>query len=178
MRWLDAWKAQLPDGTPCGKEDITFSTEFELLQAEINKDDSLQSSEQTDWTLVLEMSTAILSTMSKDLRVFCYGCRAAYAQGGLSGLSAGLEVVSEYLETVWDELYPPSSRIARRTAPFVWLISRLERLMPADAFPLEKEESYEVFKDVLHRLQSILDIQAGEQAPSFGHIRRAIPQMR
>lgn len=178
MRWLDAWKAQLPDGTPCGQEDITFSTEFELLQAEISKDDSLQSSEQTDWTLVLEMSTSILSTMSKDLRVFCYGCRAAYAQSGLSGLSTGLEVLSEYLEKAWDELYPAATRVARRTAPFVWLISRLERLMPADAFPLEKEDTYEVFKDALHRLQTILDTQLGEQAPSFGHIRRAIPQKK
>lgn len=98
MRWFEAWKEPLPDGTLRGMEDIFFSPEFEALQVEVNKNDSLQGDARTDWELVLEMATSILSTSAKDIWAFCYGCRAAYAQGGLASLSAGLEIMTLHLE--------------------------------------------------------------------------------
>ena len=61
MRWFEAWKASLPDGTVCGREDILFDPEFETLQNEVNKNDALQADSRTDWGLVLEMATSLLS---------------------------------------------------------------------------------------------------------------------
>ena len=53
MRWFEAWKASLPDGTVCGREDILFDPEFETLQNEVNKNDALQADSRTDWGLVI-----------------------------------------------------------------------------------------------------------------------------
>lgn len=82
MRWFEAWKEPLPDGTLRGMEDIFFSPEFEALQVEVNKNDSLQGDARTDWELVLEMATSILSTSAKDIWAFCYGCRSRLRPGG------------------------------------------------------------------------------------------------
>lgn len=178
MRWFEAWDTSLPDGTLCGREDMFFSPDFEALQNEVNKNDSLQPDQRTDWGLVLEMATSLLSSSVKDIWVFCYGSRAAYEQSGLAGLSSALEVTTRWLEEHWDDLYPPATRTARRAAPFLWLIGKLELLMPANAFPVEKEESYETFRAVLSRLQAILDARMGESAPSFRNILRAIPEKK
>lgn len=175
MRWFEEWRKDLPDGTRCGSEDLVFDPEFEALQNEVGKNDSLQPDAPTDWGLVLEMATALLSGRTKDLRVFCYGSRAVYEQNGLSGLAAALEITVHYLQTCWDELYPPATRAARRAAPFLWLASKLEILMPAKAFPVEKQEAYDAFRQALQALQDELDAHMGENAPSFRNILRAIP---
>ena len=156
MRWFEGWKTTLPDGTACGGEDILFDPAFEALQAEVNKNDGLQPDMRTDWGLVLEMATNLLSTRVKDLWVFCYGCRAVYEQSGISGLSAAIEITTHYVATCWDELYPPATRAARRAAPFLWLASKLEILMPAKAFPVEKQEAYDAFRQALQALQDEL----------------------
>lgn len=178
MRWFEAWKEPLPDGTLRGAEDIFFSPEFEALQAEVNKNDSLQGDARTDWELVLEMASSILSTSAKDIWVYCYGCRAAYAQGGLTSLCAGLEIMTRDLDSAWDNLSPSPSRPARRAAPFTWLVGKLETLMPVNAFPVEKEEVYARFREVLNSLQALLDERMGESAPSFRNILRAIPEKK
>ena len=178
MRWFEGWKKELPDGTACGSEDILFDPEFEALQNEVNKNDALQSDSRTDWGLVLEMATSLLAGKVKDLWVFCYGCRAVYEQNGLSGLTASLEITTQYLENCWDELYPSATRAARRAAPFLWLVAKLELLMPAKAFPIEKQEAYEAFRQALQALQRVLDARMGENAPSFRNILRAIPEKR
>ena len=178
MRWFEEWKKDLPDGTSCGNEDIFFDPEFEALQNEVNRNDSLQPDARTDWGLVLEMATSLLSTRAKDLWAFCYGCRAVYEQSGISGLAASLEITTHYLETCWDELYPAATRAARRAAPFLWLIAKLEILMPASAFPVEKPEAYDAFRQALQALQNVLDSHMGENAPSFRNILRAIPEKK
>ncbi len=178
MRWFEGWTKELPDGTACGSENILFDPEFEALQNEVNKNDALQPDSRTDWALVLEMATELLAKRVKDLWVFCYGSRAVYEQEGLSGLTASLEITTRYLTSCWEELHPSASRMPRRAAPFLWLVARLENLMPANAFPVEKQETYEGFRQALQALQQVLDEHMGENAPSFRNILRAIPQKR
>ena len=127
------------------------------------------------YALVLEMATNLLSSRVKDLWVFCYGCRAVYEQNGISGLSAALEITTHYVTTCWDDLYPPAARPARRAAPLLWLVGKLEILMPAGNFPVERQEAYEALRQSLSALQAALDTHMGENAPSFRNILRAIP---
>lgn len=178
MRWFEGWTQELPDGTACGSENILFDPEFEALQNEVNKNDALQPDSRTDWGLVLEMATSLLAERVKDLWVFCYGCRAVYELEGLAGLTTAFEITTRYLTSCWEELYPSASRAARRVAPFLWLVTRLENLMPANAFPAGKQETYEAFRQALQALQQVLDEHMGENAPSFRNILRAIPQKR
>lgn len=178
MEWQEKWKSPLPDGTTCGLEDLTFTPEFETLQAEVNKNDGLRPDERTDWDLVLEMSTALLASRAKDVWVFCWGCRAVFEQSGLQGLIPALFILSDHLGRFWDELYPSALRPARRTAPLLWFIAKFERLLPAEAFPAEKDETYDALRQALQAIQRIMDERLGDEAPSFRAIIRAIPERR
>ena len=50
--------------------------------------------------------------------------------------------------------------------------------MPASAFPVEKPEAYDAFRQALQALQNVLDSHMGENAPSFRNILRAIPEKK
>lgn len=50
-------------------EDVRFSSEYEALEGELNKAQSVHESGQIDWLRVLENSETLLRTQSKDLRV-------------------------------------------------------------------------------------------------------------
>lgn len=178
LEWQEKWKSPLPDGTACGAEDMTFTPEFEALQAEVNKNDGLRPDERTDWDLVLEMSTALLAARTKDVWVLCWGCRAVFEQNGLQGLVPALDILAGYLDRHWDELYPSARRPARRTAPLLWLIAKFERLLPADAFPAEKDETYTALRETLRHIQAVVDERLGDNAPSFRAIIRAVPEPR
>lgn len=59
-------KAAITSESFCG-EDVRFSDEFEALESEVNKAQSLVEGEKVDWQKVIDRSEAILKTHSKDL---------------------------------------------------------------------------------------------------------------
>ena len=59
---------------PCG-ENIRYETVFEELEAELAKQESLNS-ETVDWNRVSELSSNILKDSSKDLLVAAYLCQS------------------------------------------------------------------------------------------------------
>ena len=50
-------------------EDVRFSSEYEGLESELSKAQSMHESGQIDWVRVCENSETLLRTQSKDLRV-------------------------------------------------------------------------------------------------------------
>ena len=50
-------------------EDVRFSSEYEALESELAKAQSMHESGQIDWLIVCENSERLLRTQSKDLRV-------------------------------------------------------------------------------------------------------------
>ncbi|CAK7009795.1 MAG: hypothetical protein DELT_00400 [Desulfovibrio sp.] len=172
MHWVTAWQSEFADSL-CGI-DVSFSPEFEQLQDEIEKSVSIYAGNSTDWDVVFDRVTEILQNSSKDILVFCYGARAAYAKGGVSWLTSAFNVFADYLENSWNDLYP--ERPSRRIAAFQWLSSKFEQLFTAESFPAEDTDAHEQLREMLQRLQGILDVRLGEQAPSLTAIIRAIPK--
>lgn len=112
---------------------------------------------------------------SKDLWVFCYGIRATYETGGLKDCAKALSITNDYLDSSWDGLFPPAKRPARRSAPFTWLASKLEGLLPKHGMPGHSPEDYKFFKTELQRLDKTLKDKLADNAPSYTSIIKQIP---
>jgi len=173
MRWTEEWRNTISENSPCG-EDVSFGSEFEQLQDEIEKSTSIYADNPTDWDAIFTYATNILRDLSKDISALCYGSRAAFEKGGIPWLVEAIIILNDYLENDWENLHP--QRPARRVAALQWLSSKLEALpITGGAFPTEEDGAYETLRESLKRLQGILDAKLGDNAPSFSAAIRALP---
>ena len=170
-----AWANSLTCGTACG-EDASFSSEYEVMREEVEKSVSLHGGVVTDWALVLNTATTVLSEQSKDLWPLCYGVRAVFELHGLKSCLAAFAVLTSLSETHWDDIHPSVKRVQRRCAPFKWLCARLEQRLASWTFTEEDPETLKQFRSELHRLQSLLEGKLSHEAPSFSSLIRLIPE--
>ena len=174
MRWVSEWRKVISEEFPCG-QDVSFGSEFELLQDEIEKGISIYADNSTDWDVVFSCATSILGDLSKDISVLCYGSRASFEKGGIPWLVESITILSDYLEAAWEGLHP--QRHGRRIAALQWLGSKLEALSTIGSFSSEEESAVcEALRESLVRLQKILDAQLGDASPSFSAIIHALPK--
>ncbi|MFZ0449106.1 MAG: type VI secretion system protein TssA [Desulfatiglandaceae bacterium] len=136
--------------------DIRYDPEFDELQAEIDKLSSPTSSGSFDWEKIIKISTAILAGKSKDLRVASYLAVALIHTRKIDGLSVGLHIYGDLLETFWEDLFPPKKRLRGRIGAIEWWLEKsgsiLEQLKP-DPLPGEKIEE---LKEALGRVDRLL----------------------
>lgn len=111
---------------PAGNE-VRNEPAFDRLEAEITKLSSPINSTSVDWALVTQVSVELLSTTGKDLMVACYLAGGLLETRSLSGLSEGLRIIADMLETYWETLYPPLKRIRGRRNALQWLIDRVQQ---------------------------------------------------
>lgn len=169
---FQAWVTPVAADTPCG-QDVSFSNEFESLKLEVDKNVSLHGGAGTDWSLVLRMATNILGKQGKDLWVICYGIMAAHESQGPVCCAAAISALNSLLNSCWDGLYPPASRLQRRAAPLQWLAARLEARIASTVHGGEKGP-IDAIKNELLQLQAMLDARFGEKAPSFANLQRML----
>jgi type VI secretion system protein ImpA len=100
-----AWLQPLGDAA-CG-DDLEYDNQFlELQQAAAGKPETqFASAEPADWRSVTSLSTALFDR-TRDLRVALLWLRAQVNLQGLSGLPAGLALVTALLEDHWATLHP------------------------------------------------------------------------
>ncbi|WP_205505034.1 type VI secretion system ImpA family N-terminal domain-containing protein, partial [Pseudomonas viridiflava] len=82
-------------------EDVRFSVEFEALESELGKAQSMHEAGQIDWLKIRENSESLLRTQSKDLRVGAWLAWALYQRESFQGLLAGLGVLHHLCEHHW-----------------------------------------------------------------------------
>jgi type VI secretion system protein VasJ len=150
---------------------IRYESEFYELQAEIDKLSSPTSSGSFDWEKIIKISTAILAGKSKDLLVASYLAVALIHTRKIDGLSVGLHIYGDLLESFWEDLFPPKKRLRGRIGAIEWWVEKsasiLEQLKP-DPLPPEKiEELREALGRVDRLLKDYLD-----QPPSVRGIER------
>lgn len=175
--WLSQWTTVITTITPYG-EDITFSEEFDAIRLEVDKGVSIHSEGQTDWQEVLERCSTMLAENSKDLWLFCYASRAALSVHGHSGLAAALQTFSSYLSEHWPGVYPAASKMARRAAPFTWLIGQIEGALSLETLTAVNSEICGSLRISLERIQDVLSQGLGDAAPSFAPLLRGMPDPR
>ncbi|MFV0664252.1 type VI secretion system protein TssA [Denitromonas sp.] len=122
---------------PCG-EDMMFSPEFDQIQEARRFDDpSLSQGEwitdvkEADWPHVVRVSTTLLATRSKDLRVAAWLSEALAKTRGLGGLADGYRLLGELCAQWWPVLHPvpEDGDMSERIGTLDWLVTRTARLI-------------------------------------------------
>ncbi|NNE63814.1 MAG: type VI secretion system protein TssA [Gammaproteobacteria bacterium] len=164
--------APVSEDNPCG-ENIRYESNFEQLEAELAKQESLNS-ETVDWRIVANVSSEIIEHASKDLLVGSYLCYALLMTEGYSGFAVGLKVLSEMVEKYWDGLFPPQKRMRARQSSFVWLAEKAGMYLSSK--PPSSADSDAVLEaaEAIKTLDNLLVEFMGDQAPMLTEISRPL----
>jgi type VI secretion system protein VasJ len=163
--------ARLPcsQTSPVGS-DMRFSAEYEALESELGKGQSIHGAGQPDWQKILEASEHLLREHSKDLRVAVWLTWALHQRESFAGLLAGLGLLCHLCEHHWLAVHP--KKLRTRCAAFGWLVLRLETLAVQN---LSLQDQQPVFRSVLEHLARLDELWAehlGDDAPLLLPIRR------
>ena len=109
---IEALLAPISDDNPCG-EDLTFQPLFDDIKEARRQDDpSLDQGEwkteikAADWNKVKDLATDAFQNKTKDLQIGAWLTESVLQLQGFSGLSEGINLITELLENQWDNLYP------------------------------------------------------------------------
>ncbi len=173
-RYLEAWGKPFGEDEPCG-EDISFSSEFEALRAEVEKDTSLHATESTDWIVVARLTAEMLETQSKDIWLLVYAVYAEYRTAGLDASPEAFAALTEILRQFWEHIHP-QRRLPRRLAPLVWLCGRMEHAAKTTSFLDGSSTAVNALREAFTALQELLHEKFADTAPSFSGIFSRIPE--
>jgi type VI secretion system protein VasJ len=143
--------------------DVRFSDEFEALERELGKAQSVHDSGQVDWLKIQEQSEALLRTQSKDLRVSIWLTWALYQRESFQGLLAGLSLLRHLCDNHWLTLHP--TKVKTRAAGFHWLVTRLEGALSDDVAIKSQLALFECLAEQLEALDATCIAHFGDDAP-------------
>lgn len=144
-------------------DDIRYSSEFELLEAELAKAGALHQTTGIDWQKVREGSEMLLASLSKDLRAAAWLTWSLFQRESFAGLQAGLNLLQYLCSNHWAELHPRKPRT--RAAAINWLLPRLEQTFSEDVPVGEQLPLFRSLAEQLHALEQCLSGHLGEDAP-------------
>ncbi|MBA5960884.1 type VI secretion system protein TssA [Pseudomonas lactis] len=154
--------------------DVRFSSEFEALEAELGKAQSIHVAGQPDWQKVSEISEHLLRDHSKDLRVAVWLVWALYQRDSFAGLLAGLGLLRDLCELHWEQVYP--GKLRTRAAAFGWLVSRLEQAFALNPSLSDQRPLFQALLEHLACLDQLWGEQLGSDAPLLLPIRRQLSE--
>lgn len=165
--------------TPCSQSnfaggDVRFSTEYETLEFELGKAQSIHGACQPDWQKVVATAEALLREQSKDLRVAVWLTWALHQRESFPGLLAGLKLLRHLCERHWPEVYPRKTRT--RAAAFQWLVLRLEALLARHLVLQDQQPLFRAVVEELEGLDELLSRLLKEDAPLLLPICRQLTQ--
>ena len=160
--YLELARKPINDSNFAG-EDIRYSSEFELLEAELAKAGALHNTAGIDWQKVREGSEMLLASLSKDLRAAAWLTWSLFQRESFAGLQAGLNVLQYLCSNHWAELHPHKART--RAAAINWLLPRLEQIFSEDVPVGEQLPLFRSLAEQLHALEQCLSSHLGEDAP-------------
>ncbi|WP_179403113.1 type VI secretion system protein TssA [Burkholderia guangdongensis] len=127
------------DTSPCG-DDLLFSSDFDAIQHARRFDDpSLDQGEwvteikEADWGFVVDRSTELLRTQTKDLRLAVWLTEALGIEEGVKGLTQGYALLEGLCREFWDTVHPLSDGddAEYRLGNVAWLAGRTAELLRA-----------------------------------------------
>jgi type VI secretion system protein VasJ len=158
--------------SPAG-ESIQYDAQFEQISNEIAKTKSLTGA-VVDWDAVVQLSTTLLRSKSKDLRLASYLTAGLLHKNGWEGLLNGLEMTSGLLRGFWQTAYPELTRLRGRVGALQWLDDRFaftfkngSMRAPSDELALELETIAGSFETTV---QELLE----DQSPAFSEMLDAV----
>lgn len=129
--------------TPCSQSnfaggDVRFSTEYETLEFELGKAQSIHGACQPDWQKVVATAEVLLREQSKDLRVAVWLTWALHQRESFPGLLAGLKLLRHLCERHWPEVYPRKTRTRSDRERFHWRLAQARLCVQAGKHELAK----------------------------------------
>jgi type VI secretion system ImpA/VasJ family protein len=157
-------------GDKSAGEDARYDSNFEAIEAEIAKLESLEGG-VVDWELVIREATTLLTTRSKHLLVSARLVRAWYQREGIQGLLAGLELLNALCSTFWDGAFPEVNRPRARSVIFKWLADGLSPLIKDNAHDSAATASC---LEAVNRLIELIQPRFSDGDCGLGGLRRAL----
>jgi type VI secretion system protein VasJ len=152
---------------------VRYDPEFEQLSAEIAKMESVTAA-NIDWTLVIQLSTSILKTKSKDYRAAGYLVLALFQTDKFTGLANGIQMFEGLVRNFWETGFPEKIRIRGRIGALEWLRDRLGIALSRDTRSSASDELILELEKSTHGFLSTLNEFFADQTPSFTDFQSAI----
>lgn len=156
-------------------EDVRFSIEYETLESELAKAQTMHESGQTDWFKVRENSESLLRIQSKDLRVSAWLAWALYQCESFQGLLAGLGLLHHLCEHHWADVHPNKGRT--RSAAISWLVTRLEQVLNENIAIKDQLPLFRHLVEYLEGLDAACTQHLGDDAPLLLPLSRRLRSM-
>lgn len=156
-------------------EDVRFSSEYEALENELSKAQSMHESGQIDWLKVRENSESLLRSQSKDLRVGAWLTWGLYQRESFQGLSAGLGFLRHLCEHHWADVHPSKART--RSAAISWIVPRLEQVLNENIAIKEQLPLFRQLVEHLEGLDAVFTQHLGDDAPLLLPMSRRLKGM-
>lgn len=128
MELLDLGRKPVSETSPAGT-DARYEPEYDQLQQEIDKLSSATAGGAIDWKHVVKLSSTILFSKSKDLKVASYLGAGLINLKGVEGISAGAQVFLDLVTNFWDTLYPAKKRMRGRFGAISWWMENAEKYL-------------------------------------------------
>lgn len=147
---LNTLLAPISETSPCG-DDLLFSADFDAIQhARRFEDPSLDQGEwvtdikEADWPFVVERSSNLLQTQTKDLRLAVWLTEALAIEEGVTGLTQGYALLTGLCEKYWDHVHPlpEGDDTEYRLGNVAWLMGRTGDLLRAMSLTSSQGSSY------------------------------------
>lgn len=156
-------------------EDARYSIEYEALESELGKAQSMQARGQIDWLRIRENSEKLLRSQSKDVRVGTWLTWALYQRESFQGLLAGLGLLHHLCANHWVDIYPSKPRT--RAAAISWLVPRLEQVLTENVAIKEQLPLFRRLVEHLEGLDAICTEHLGDEAPLLLPISRRLKSL-
>ncbi|VVM52520.1 type VI secretion system protein TssA [Pseudomonas fluorescens] len=172
--YLELARNSISPGSFAG-EDVRFSSEYEALESELGKTQSMHESGQIDWLKVRENSESLLLTQSKDLRVGVWLTWALYQSESFQGLVAGFGFLHHLCEHHWDDVHPGKART--RSAAISWIVPRLEQVLNENVAIKGQLPLFRRLVEHLEGLDAVCTRHLGDDAPLLLPMSRRLKSM-
>ncbi len=166
----------IDEANPCG-EAVRYEPEFEQLEAELSKLESLKA-EPVDWKLVVQLSSDILKSKSKDLLVSVYLCQGLLQTEGYRGLAVGLQIIADMVDKFWEPMFPAIRRLRARKVAMEWLAEKSSQYIEATP-PSDNDADVVILAAKLSReIDGDLAEKMGDEGPNMMDLTRPLKQFR
>lgn len=161
--------------SPAGA-DIRSDDSFVELQSELQKMADPSATSAPDIQKILDNSSKILRTQSKDLTVMCYFIFAQMKLNGVLGLSTGLGCLVDLIKNFWGSLFPDIKRIRGRRNSLLWLNDQITDYLRVDDGSLLPEQDPELVSKLIQQVSELDNVlnTFDENSPSFRNLLQYI----
>lgn len=158
-----------PAGDGASSSSLREGADFAALQAQIDRLTDLHAGQMVEWPVVVQLASAILKDIGKDLAVGTWLTLGLFHQRGPQGLADGVRVLHDLVATWWEEMSPPAARLRGRRNQMQWLLDRLmealdeQALLQMDPMPADQHAQLLADWDALDAAWQAHD----DDAPAF-----------